>query len=396
MLRSSVAAALAAGALAPAVAAAESIVYVKGGDVFLFDGSTSRAVTSDGGWESPSQADDGTLFAVKGTPGAQAGHTNRRIVRMTRTGMPIGDPSVPVRPDSSENGPFDAKASSDGRYVAFWKLRPDVSDYPIAGIVGAGDATAYQSGSFYSLTGHWKPFWIDADTAALFRQQGYPRVSTYTMGEQFSQAWFGSDEQTPTQAGGDVTRDLSRMVTVVDGAQELRLYQMNGPPPAAPTPVCSISQPVGTFSSPTWASSGSELAWADDDGIHVAQVRDWASCNIVEVLAVAGGRQPDWGVAGGPLGGTAAQVEVDVPASISRSRLRARGLAVAVTCPRACTAVVRLVVGGRTRGRASRRIAAGATRTVRVRARMPRGARRAQVRIAAAGQSRRRAVRIRG
>lgn len=422
MLRFSITAAVAATIVVAAPAGAASIVYVKDGNVRLVDTATGvdRAITSSADWESPSQTDDGLIVAVRSVPSATApSHRNRSLIRLTRTGEQIGGPGVPVRPDSSQNGPFDAKVSPDGRNVAFWKLQPTLSDYPVAAIAPTDDPTAYETENYWSLTGSWKPFWLSSTTAALFRQQNYPRVSTYTLGDQFSNPWFGNDETTPTQAGGDVTADGARMVTVVAGAQELRLYQLNGPPPAAPTPVCSITGPVGTFRSPTWAPGGGELAWADDDGIHRAQVRNWAACDIPDSLSIPGGDQPDWGAADGPAeapaqgpAGTPTQGPVETPAEgpaaqspgtvkilppvvVKRSTARRKGIPVAVSCPRACKAVARVLVKRRVLGRVSRSVAAGTSRLLRVRAKVPAGVRRVRLKVAAGGVRRTFWVKIR-
>jgi hypothetical protein len=191
------------------------------------------------------------------------------------------------------------------------------------------------------------------------------------------------------------------MVTALDGVKELRLYQLNGPPPAQPTAVCAIGNPAGTFASPTWSPTGNELAWQEDDGIHVAQVRDWAACDFPSALVIPGGRQPDWGPAGSDAPAPSptpadTEVSVDVPASIGRTRLRSKGLPVAVTCPVGCTAVVRLVVKGKVRAKATAPIAAGATRTLRLKAKLPKGVRSATIRIAAAGDTGAFKVKIRG
>lgn len=389
MIRSSSLAALAAAIAFPAAAAADSIVFVKGGNVHVYEGNEARAITSGGNWESASQTDDGTIVAVRTSPGASGGHMNRSVIRLTRDGEQIGGPGVPVRPDSSQNGPFDAKVSPDGTRVAFWKLAPTVSDYPIAVLAPTDDPTAYETENFYSLTGHWKPFWASSATAVLFRQQGYPRVSTYTFGDQFSTPWFGNDEQTPTQAGGDISADGTRMVTVLDGAQELWLFELSGPPPAAPTPKCKLSSPAGTFASPTWSPTGTEFAWQDDAGIHVSQIRDWATCDIPNTVVIPGGKQPDWGPFGSaqqtPPADT--EVSVDYPNTIKRARLRSKGIPVAVTCPTGCVAKVRLVTGRKVVARSRKTIGVGGTRTLHLKAALPAGVRSLKVKIAAAGDT---------
>src|SRR4051812_6843625 len=79
---------LAAGALAATVtaspAAADSVVYVKDGNLHLVspDGSKGYQLTFDGGWSSPSQADDGTIGAIH----------NKQLVRLDRSGRPRNAP----------------------------------------------------------------------------------------------------------------------------------------------------------------------------------------------------------------------------------------------------------------------------------------------------------------
>src|SRR4051794_41955936 len=52
-------------ALVPAVAAADSIVFIKDGNVWIAapDGSKASQLTTDGGYESPSESDNGTIMA---------------------------------------------------------------------------------------------------------------------------------------------------------------------------------------------------------------------------------------------------------------------------------------------------------------------------------------------
>ena len=52
-----------------APAAADSIAYIKDANVWVAqpDGSDARALTTDGGYSSPSQADDGTVLVVRGS-----------------------------------------------------------------------------------------------------------------------------------------------------------------------------------------------------------------------------------------------------------------------------------------------------------------------------------------
>jgi predicted lipoprotein with Yx(FWY)xxD motif len=76
--------AAAALAFAAAPAGASSIVYVKDGNVWLTDadGAKQYQVTFDGGYTSPSQADDGTIVAWRA----------KQHVRMDRSGRQLNPP----------------------------------------------------------------------------------------------------------------------------------------------------------------------------------------------------------------------------------------------------------------------------------------------------------------
>ena len=102
-----------------APAAAESLVYVKDSNVWSArpDGSEQQRLTSDGTpqnpYSSPSQADDGTIVAVRGT----------RFYKLDPQGRPAGtlDSLLTDKPGSiGAVGPFDARISPDGRTIASW------------------------------------------------------------------------------------------------------------------------------------------------------------------------------------------------------------------------------------------------------------------------------------
>ena len=110
---------LGCAALALTIAApahADSIAYVKDGNVWLAspDGAKGYQVTFDGGYTSPSQADDGTIVAMQA----------RRFVRMDRSGHRIGDAVAGVgttpTPGTSLYGPYEPRVSPDGKRIAYW------------------------------------------------------------------------------------------------------------------------------------------------------------------------------------------------------------------------------------------------------------------------------------
>src|SRR3954453_14110999 len=94
---------LAAGLAAlavPAIASADSIVYIDQGNVWSSspDGARKVQLTSGGGWHSPTQADDGTVAAVQGTG---------PIVVMARDGRPLHTITTPMA-RSGDGGAFAA------------------------------------------------------------------------------------------------------------------------------------------------------------------------------------------------------------------------------------------------------------------------------------------------
>src|SRR3954466_9856946 len=101
---------------APAVARADSIVYIDQGNVWSArpDGSGRVQLTTGGGWHSPTQADDGTIAAVQG---------NGPITVMARDGTPLH--TITTQPaHSGGGGTFDARPvqlafSPDGTKIAY-------------------------------------------------------------------------------------------------------------------------------------------------------------------------------------------------------------------------------------------------------------------------------------
>ena len=81
-------AALLAMAVGAPAASADSIAYVKNGDIYLStsDGARQYRVTSTGGYSDVSQADDGTLIGLHGV----------RLHRLNRAGRVLADFDTPV------------------------------------------------------------------------------------------------------------------------------------------------------------------------------------------------------------------------------------------------------------------------------------------------------------
>jgi hypothetical protein len=368
-----VCAALAAAGLAAPAAHADSIAYIKDGNVWLStpDGSRQHQVTSTGAYADVSQADDGTMIALSGV----------RLHKLDRAGNVLADFDTPVsdlRPAGARQffGPFDPAISPDGSKVAYsWYYMTQTQDptcFPpecLIAINRGGSAyshsdrqTAWDEIGMHS--GWRNPAWADNDTVVLSDPTKLPNrdvvVDTISDGPPgLAHNWF-SDlvEGNPHVGAGDITRD-KRKLAFLTGQNDtgLTIYYApvfptvftDGEPPAGADPhVCyRYGDPIGgKFASPTFAPDGRRIAWADGAGISVADVPDFgAGCTMdgatLGRTVVPGGSQPDWGPAdvpparpnpeaGGKPGGAALTVK---PRAAKLRKALRKGLVVKVAVP---------------------------------------------------------------
>ena len=97
----------------PAAASADSIVYIKDGNVWLSspDASKQYQVTFDGGYTSPSQSNDGTIAAIRA----------KQLVRMDRSGHVLSAiDAMGTGNNPNFVGPYEARISPDGSKIAYW------------------------------------------------------------------------------------------------------------------------------------------------------------------------------------------------------------------------------------------------------------------------------------
>ena len=328
--------ALLALALAAPAANADSIAYVKDGDVWLSttDGGRQYQVTDTGGYADVSQADDGTMIALNGV----------RLHRLDRTGKVLADFDTPVsdtRPVGSRvfHGPFDPAVSPDGTKVAYTYYYMTQSQNPgclpptcvVAineggtGYSHADRQTGWDEPGLGRHSGWRYPIWVDDDTTVMSDPTHLPNkdiiVDTISDGPPGMLHAWTSDLQVAHVGHGDVTRDRRKMAFVTGEADEtLSVYHVpsfpdrfgnDGEPPAGTDPhICyRYSGPNGgKFATPTFSPDGRRLAWAWGDGIAIVDVPDFGGGCTTEgatpsaATVIPGGSEPDWGPADVPAG----------------------------------------------------------------------------------------------
>ncbi|MBI5104948.1 MAG: hypothetical protein HZB46_08195, partial [Solirubrobacterales bacterium] len=339
-LRASLLALAAACAVLPAAAQADSISYIKDGDVWLStpDGGRQFRVTATGGYSYASQADDGTLVALKG----------ERLVKLSRMGdvladfpTPVSDgppPSVgPAANDTSANyfhGPYDPEVSPDGTKVAYtyyWQhytynyISGHMEQMLVSGtaITHADRLTAWDELGG-NLTGWKDPAWVD-DASLVRADAGVAMsdelvVNTLGAPEQGLVRWIKASPWLSTFKQPEVNRQATMVAAATktgDGyatGHGLHLFRAEGGLGGSLTICHEVDDDAGgrvKMEHPTWAPSGDRLAFQAPEGIAVvtpppcptdgsiARVHDWS-------VVVPGATAPDWGPADVPASRPAA------------------------------------------------------------------------------------------
>jgi hypothetical protein len=386
-----VASALIALAVAAPAASADSIAYIKHGDIYLStsDGARQYRVTNSGGYSDVSQADDGTMIGLYGI----------RLHRIDRSGRVLADFATPVsdsRPAPAKTfyGPFDPAISPDGKRVAYTYYYMTQSQSPTCfppqcvttineggtGYTWADRLTGWDDPKLGKHSGWRNPSWVDNDTVMISDPTHAFNfdviLDTISDGDSGNlvHGWFSDlAESNPHVAGGDISRDRGKLAFVTGANDEkLTLYGVprfpttfsDGESPASTRPlICyRYSGPAGGhYSTPTFSPDGARVAWAESDGIKVVNVPRLAGgCTTTgasphAAMLIQGGEQPDWGPANVPAGLAASgggRLAVK-SADVKLRHALARGL----------TARVRTPGTGRVRATATKRgrkVAAGA------------------------------------
>ena len=295
-----------------APAAADSLVFTRDSNVWLSnaDGTGQYQVTLDGTpsspYSSPSQADDGTIVALRTSPGGRA-----QIWRMSQNG---GLLNAPINTPAPGTGAIDARVSPNGQLVAYWFVTTVQDPTCIFCVNLANQVLISRSNQFTNPddvgnphTGS-QPSWL-SNNQLLISGGGAADQWYYAIGTPEAVEWWGdfdacgmcSPPAPVSLNDGEVSRNGTSIALVRgDSAETLVTYANNGVPPAKPSVECGFTGATGgKFSNPTWSQDGHTLAWQEGNGVWSDSIPDVTACPSygTPALLIPNAAEPDFGPA---------------------------------------------------------------------------------------------------
>jgi Tol biopolymer transport system component len=288
---------------------ASSLVFVKDGNVWLAnpDGSGQYQVTLDGSagdpYKSPSQADDGTIVAARGSGPAT------QLYRMAQNGTLLNPPVGTAAPAT---GPVEPVVSPDGTKVAFHYVFCDGSPCSSKkNVLYTYSNRLTDPSVFGQQQSDHDPSWVGNNRALLFfgTRAEYDDLGG---GDNSQTSWFYDTDFPGNGTGknlqeGEISAQGDKLAVVRtdgpgDAGQTIRIYTLNGPPAPhpnnAPTEQCDFTGPVGDYADPSWSPDGGSLAWAESNGVWTSGVVIGPPCGSPGAgVRIAGATEPDWGPA---------------------------------------------------------------------------------------------------
>ncbi len=316
---------------AAAPAAADSIAYISGGDIWLStpDGTRKTQVTHTGGYFNVSQADNGTLAALVAGEKLQTLSRDGKVLAEFLT--PISDGAPVSGPVNKFHGPFNPQISPDGSKVAYeyfndsYDTAPGCTDttvppcyaYKQSQGVLVSDTSGFTGFEKYGLMTGWIwPQWIDNTTLLRSDPSLSPNddaVITPLGGA--NDNWFYDPNQGLGVSNVELSRDLTTVVGVAGFSDEkLRVYRTTMSPFGAPdwdhTPFTNtVNVPTAQqcweltgakYLSTSMAPTGKAFAYGTADGVYTTAIPDNCAPGGPGTLVLPGAKSPDWGPADVP------------------------------------------------------------------------------------------------
>jgi hypothetical protein len=339
-------------------AQAASLVYIQGGNVWLSDadGGNPSQVTSDGttstpaqtAYRSPTEAGDGTIFALKGGT----------IVHVAQNGTVIGS----FAPDTRAY-PLAAAVSPDATKVAYnyseltsctippyscgVQPQPGSDVTPAGG--GASNPASIQEGE---QDGQW------IGNTALVLQNDSSYIDYEAIGSAAQHWWAPNGIAYNVQPV--VSRDQKYLVSVLRPSSSggnpstsdlLQIFQVNGFPPSTddPTLLCQLeAQDAGGFQRPDIAPDDSDIIWYDNAGEEETAIPSGCTGGATFSLSgggafIPGATQASYGTAANapaPLASTFSTASLKFGHSTKWAAILKRGITTTLTCNAACAYAV--------------------------------------------------------
>jgi hypothetical protein len=326
-------AALAISAAAfPAAAHADSLVYLKGGQVWVANpdnGGARQFTIHQYNWSSPSMADDGTVVAAGGLSRVNSDGSDSdgssELYRFHGDGNQIGTftptygsrstPACPAYPPSS------VRVSPDGSKIAYGIYGCGAGGYETALWTPAGSTTLNFPNQTVGQQDHWDPIWIN-NSRFTVSHAGLPTIGgdhwgehLVTDGDNEGAGWLeGAMDDRSAEAV--ISRDGKEAVVFFNDAAsaggtpsnlDMWVYY-NASMPADfnagwpdPADSCKFSLDASKVHdiynlSPSLSPDGSKVLFGDGEGVKVLSLGDVASdcagAGTSPALLVPGGSQP--------------------------------------------------------------------------------------------------------
>jgi hypothetical protein len=320
---------LVGAALLPGVASADSVVYLKGGNVWIAnaDGTGARQFTLNNyNWVSPSEADDGTVVVAGGlqrvNPDGSDSSGSSEIYRFQPDGNQIGtftptygSYSTPACPTY---GPSRVRVSPDGSKIAYGIYGCGAGGYETALWTPAGSTTLNFPNQSIGQQDFWNPIWIDSSRFTISHfgppfgaHWGEHLVSD---GDNEGGGWYESTMDSRA-ADAVISRDGTTAVVFFEDSASysdgmprnvsMLVYHDASVPSdwthnAYGSPACSFTLDASKFSNvektdPSLSPDGTKVMWGDDDGVELMSLGDVTSnCSghSSEVTLIPGGSEP--------------------------------------------------------------------------------------------------------